>query len=502
MEKTATRPRRSGLSKSRITLFEQCPKRLWLSVHGSELSDETTAVTSSMAVGHEVGALACALLPGGHMIEAGRGMGAAVDETKALLASGWNAPIFEATFVHDDVLIRVDLMIPADGGWHVAEVKSTTGLKEYHLADLATQLWVMRGNGVPIASAAIRHLDRSFNLREERDYVGLFADADIAGSVEPIIDGRAAIVSSARDALAGPEPVREPGAHCDTPFPCSFKTYCWRDMPPGPEWPAFLLPDIAGKKIARDWALKGVDDLRDVPADAMTNDRLRRVHAATLSGVPYHDAEAIRAETASWAWPRTYLDFETIQFAIPRWIGTGPFAQVPFQFSAHIEDAGGALEHREWLSLDGADPREACATALASLPQTGAVIAWNASFERGCLLKLADQFPDHAERLRCLAGRLVDLLPVVRRHYYHRDQRGSWSIKAVLPTIAPDLAYDGLEDVKSGVDAQVAYFEAIAPETHDVRREQIRKALLTYCERDTLAMKVVLDRMLGAQSVA
>ena len=32
---------------------------------------------------------------------------------------------------------------------------------------------------------------------------------------------------------------------------------------------------------------------------------------------------------------------------------------------------------------------------------------------------------------------MVDLLPIYRNHYYHRDMRGSWSIKAVLPTVAP-----------------------------------------------------------------
>jgi CRISPR/Cas system-associated exonuclease Cas4 (RecB family) len=487
-------PRRTGLSKSRITLFEQCPKRLWLSVHRPELADEERAVTAGMAVGHEVGALACALLPDGRMIEADRGLTAAVEETAALLAAGGDKPVFEATFAHEDVLVRVDLMIPAAGGWQVAEVKSTTGLKDYHVADVATQLWVMRGNGVSIVSAAIRHLDRTFELAEEGNYEGLFADIDVGVLVEPIIASRSEVVAAARATLAGEEPVREPGAHCDQPFACSFKAYCGRDLPVGSEWPVSLLPDAAGKKIAREYAGRGIDDLLAVPADAMPNDRLRRVHTATLTGEVWHDAEAIRAETDHWAWPRTYLDFETIQFAIPRWIGTRPFEQVPFQFSAHIEQANGQLEHREFLSIDGRDPRRACAEALVELPQVGSVIAWNASFERGCLLGLAKLFPDLASHLHGLADRLVDLLPVVKRHYYHRDQRGSWSIKTVLPTIAPELAYNDL-GVRSGTDAQAAYLQAIGSDAPLDRVEEIRLALLRYCERDTLAMQVLFHRM-------
>jgi hypothetical protein len=475
-------------------LFEQCPKRLWLSVHRPELADDDAAVSATMVVGHEVGAMACRLIPDGHMIEAPDGLAGAVQETAALMAAATRV-LFEATFVHEDVLVRVDLMIPGEDGWHVAEVKSTTGLRPYHLADIATQLWVIRGNKVPITSASIRHLDREFVLSEAGRYQGLFADSFVDEVVEPFVATRADVAAGARATLAGGEPEREPGAHCDDPFTCTFKRYCGRDLPPAPEWPMHLLPDAAGKRVAREWAEKGVDNILQVPAGAMPSEKLRRVHAATLTGRAWHDAEAIRLETDRWPWPRVFLDFETIQFAIPRWLGTRPFEQVPFQYSAHVERADGRLEHEEWLSTDGSDPRRGCAEALTRLPATGAVIAWNASFERGCLLGLAGLFPDLAPALQSLADRLVDLLPVVRRHYYHRDQRGSWSIKTVLTTIAPELAYEALDGVKSGTDAQAAYIEAIDAGTTAVRRAVIRTALLTYCERDTLAMKVVLDRL-------
>lgn len=293
----STASRRIGLSKSRITLFGQCPKRLWLSVHRPELAEQGSSVTAAMRTGHEIGALACALLPDGHMIEAEAGLAAAVAETSALLAAGWQRPLFEATFAYDDVLVRVDLMLPTVGGWHVAEVKSTTGVKPYHLGDLATQLWVMRGCGVTVASASIRHVDRSFVLLREGDYDGLFADSVIDALVDPLIAGRADIVAGARATLAGEEPVREIGAHCDDPFTCSFKGHCGRDLPPGPEWPVSLLPDAAGKKLARAWTVQGMDDLTQIPAEAMTNPKLARVHAATLSGVAHHDPVAIAAET-------------------------------------------------------------------------------------------------------------------------------------------------------------------------------------------------------------
>jgi hypothetical protein len=265
-------------------------------------------------------------------------------------------------------------------------------------------------------------------------------------------------------------------------------------MSPAPQWPVSLLPETAGKKLAAMLQQGGIADLAVAPAEAMTSPKLARIHAATVSGEPYHDAAAILAETAGWVYPRTFLDFETIQFAIPRWLGTRPFEQVPFQYSGHIQQADGSVVHQAFLSIDGDDPRRACAEHLSTLSAEGAVIAWNASFERSCLIGLAALFPDLAPALTSIASRLVDLLPVTRRHYYHRDMRGSWSIKAVLPTLGVP-GYDDLGEVRSGTDAQAGYLEAIDPATDDERREALRVALLAYCERDTEAMRVVLDRL-------
>ena len=67
--------------------------------------------------------------------------------------------------------------------------------------------------------------------------------------------------------------------------------------------------------------------------------------------------------------------------------------------------------------------------------------------------------------------------------------RGSFSIKAVLPTIAPDLDYDNLEEVTDGTAAQVAYlYAALDPQTAPERRAELRDRLLIYCKQDTWAM--------------
>jgi hypothetical protein len=445
-------------------------------------------------MGHQVGSVACGLLPNGVMVEPLPDLKAALNATRALLNEGHRDPIFEATFEHDGVLVRIDVLEP-DGTdcWKLAEVKSSSKVKDYHIGDVATQLWVARNAGLNICAAAIRHIDTSFILQRDGDYVGLFADTDLIEKADLVAERRPELIQAARRTLTGAEPLIEPSDHCNTPFSCEFSAYCNRNSPPGPEWPVTVLPHGGGKK----WLAQGITDVHDIDPTALTNPVQRRVFDATVSGVPYHNDNSARQTVSGWAYPRAWLDFETIAFAVPRWIGTRPYQQVPFQFSAHVEHADGETEHYEFLDLSGSDPRRACAeTLVAAVPATGAVVGYNAPFEKKCITDLAATFPDLAEKLFHIASRLVDLLPVTRANWYHRDQRGSWSIKAVLPTIAPELDYSGLEVADGGM-AQVAYLEATSPETTAERRRAIDAALRAYCARDTEAM-IVLARKLVA----
>ncbi|GIX20959.1 MAG: hypothetical protein KatS3mg120_2635 [Erythrobacter sp.] len=484
--------RRFGLSKSKIAAFEQCPKRLWLATHRPELAEPDAGAEARFATGNAVGEIACALHPGGFMVDTPT-LSAALAITASLIAGGHPGPIFEATFEHDGVLVRVDVLerLP-EGGWAAAEVKSSTSVKDYHRGDLATQVWVMRAAGVALRRASIRHINKDFVLAREGDYRGLFTDADLIGELEGIIAARPALVAEARAVLSGDEPERAMGDHCTTPFPCEFAAYCSRNLPQGPQWPVTILPNGGGKR----WLARGVEDLLDLTEEDL-GDRHARILAATRDGAPFHDAEGARRAMADWGWPRAWLDFETVAPAIPRWIGTRPYQQIPFQFSLHLERRGGRMTHHAFLSCDGSDPRRACAEALvAHIPEGATIIAYNAAFERSVLRDLAGAFPDLAPRLEAMAAATVDLLPVARNHWYHRDQRGSWSIKAVLPTIAAGLDYGALE-VKDGGDAQAAWFEAADPACAPARRAALEEALKAYCARDTWAMVAVARALAG-----
>jgi hypothetical protein len=169
------------------------------------------------------------------------------------------------------------------------------------------------------------------------------------------------------------------------------------------------------------------------------------------------------------------------------------------QFSVHIEDGPNSVRHVEYLA-DGA-PLDLLALAdalVAAVPDRGAVLAYNSPFENAVLQDLAERVPRCAVALRDIAERLVDLLPVTRKAYYHPAMKGSWSFKAVLPSVDPSLAYSDLEGVQEGLGAQLAFIEMVDPATLRERRDELKTQLLTYCGRDTWGM-VVLRRFLAGR---
>lgn len=197
LDRPAPTTRSHGLSKSRIALFEQCPKRLWLAVHRPELDEDSSGTKRMFRIGHEVGDAACSLVPDGIMIDGSAGMAAAAEATAAAMRLPEPRPLFEATFIHDGVVVRVDLLLPRPEGWQVVEVKSSTRVRPYHLADLATQLWVLRSCGVPVTRASVRVIDTGFVLSDANNLHGLFVDEQAGPAVEALVAGRAEVVSQA-----------------------------------------------------------------------------------------------------------------------------------------------------------------------------------------------------------------------------------------------------------------------------------------------------------------
>lgn len=482
------------LSKSKLLAFRQCPKRLWLEVHQPALREDSAATQASFATGHKVGDIA-------QQIYDPKGEGALIDprvegfeeafaRTQVLLRSAF--PIFEAGYKAEGALAFADVMLPVKQGgknaWRMVEVKSSTSVKSYHREDAAVQAFVARASGVALTAIALAHIDSQWVYPGGGDYRGLLVENDLTEeSFARADDVREWIAQAQRVAASKTEPQVATGLQCNDPYACGFLAHC-QSQEPRAEQPLHWLPGPFGAALKKHVAETGVTELRDVP-DAVLNDRQLKVKTHTLSGAVYFNQPAAAQQLSAYKLPAYFMDFETIQFAVPIWKGTRPYQQIPFQFSVHRLSRTGKLEHREFLDLSGDDPTRAFAQALiADCGERGPIFVYNAGFEKKRISDLAEFFPDLAKALLSLNERVVDLLPIAREHFYHPDQHGSWSIKAVLPSICPDLKYADLDGVQDGGAAMDAYLEALSPQTTAARKAEIEQQLLAYCALDTRAL--------------
>lgn len=498
-------PARSPFTSHDLDTLAACPRRLWLERNAQA---ETTQVAKPAFAGHPerdpILHAALAATPEGQRICDGPDLQAAVNETNRHLAHNDHRPLFNACFIAAglaDAVIRdpapaitatADMLLPAgEDSWILVEILPALRIRERSLERVAHKIWVLERCGIEIAGAIIRTINPDFVLERPGEYRGLFSDHHVLGRVRHLVNEVPGILEAAEAVMKEPEPELPLGPHCTNPAPCRFLPHCTAHAP-GPQWPVTILPDGGWKK----WKRKGYDDLLALDEHEI-KPREAMIVAATRSGRPFHDLEGAREAIGEWTYPRAWIDFEAASPALPRWIGTQPFQQVPFQFSLHLEQADGSMSHHEYLCCDGSDPRKGCAKALvAAIPVDATLIAYNAGFERSVLRRLARDVPDHAAPLLSMAERTVDLQPVARNCWYHRTQRGSWSIKAVLPSVA-DLDYDRLE-VKGGAMAQDRFLEAIDPSTTRERRQEIEAALRAYCRQDTWAMILLARRLTTA----
>lgn len=491
------------LSKSKMLAYRQCRRRLWLEVHQPELRDDSGEAESRFSVGHQLGEIARRLYDpkgAGQLIDIKQlGVVPALELSTSLLKE--RKILFEAGMSAGGALAFTDVMVPTirqgKPVWRVIEVKSSSSVKDYHRDDAAVQAYVMKSAGVDYASISLAYIDTTFVYDPDKGYAGLLAKENLTKEANGRFDEVKEWVNEAHSIVANTSPpsVRT-GRHCTEPFECGFHAYCSKHESRATH-PASLLPRVQSRELKALVGGNPVLELADVPDDLL-NEMQARVKSHTLSGKVFFDQKGAAKALAKHRLPAYFLDFETIQVAIPLWKGMRPYQQIPFQFSAHVLSKKMELTHRDFIDLSGNDPSEAFAASLIEATgDKGPIFVYNAAFETGRIKELAARFSRRRKRLLALIDRVVDLLPIARDYYYHPSQEGSWSIKQVLPAVAPDLRYDELDGVQDGSAAMAAYVEAIATETTDERRDAIKRQLREYCRLDTYAMVRIWQALSG-----
>ena len=482
------------LSKSTILRGIQCSKSLYLYKHNYELrSTDSSNQQSIFESGTEVGLLARNLFPDGVDASSNQGfkMKESVEKTRDYIDAG-ETVIYEATFVYDDVLVAVDILVKTGDSWNAFEVKSSTSISDTNILDAAVQYHTIDNSGINLNDISIIYINNSYIKNGQLEVDRLFS---IESVLENVIIKQADIqleIQRLKEVINAPTvPEIGIGEHCLVPYACDFKEHCWKHIP------KYSVFDISRLKKAKKFELydNGILTLDDVfnSETKLSQNQALQV-TAEIEGRTHINKQKIGEFIAELRYPLYYLDFEAINPAIPLYDNTKPYQQVVFQYSLHIQDsADSALIHKEYLAEPSENPQSRFVEQLIDECGTdGDILVYNIGFERSRLKELMEIYPDSADKLESIINRLTDLMiPFSKKWYYTPEMRGSYSIKAVLPALVPELSYNDLVIQEGGTASNT--FLSMIYNKYEGDVEKTRLHLLKYCELDTLAMVKILD---------
>jgi len=362
-------------------------------------------------------------------------------------------------------------------------VKSSTKVKPEHIDDVGLQAWIIANAGLPIERICVLHLNAECRFPNAGD---LFCEVDLTDSLRERYPEILPKVQQIFGTLQSPAPPEiDIGPHCFDPNECGFLDACWREKAI-PDVSVFDLPNLKDKKW--EWYSQGKIELTALPVDEL-NELQKRVVHAHKSMSRFVNGGGVDAAISSWKFPLIFLDFETINPAIPRFPMCGPYDHAPFQFSVHVlNDLNSEAKHFEFLHSGSDDPRPSLIPALIrACKGTGSIVSYYARFETDRIKELISFAPSARESLEQIIDRIVDPLPVIRDHVYDPGFKGSFSLKAVAPTLLGDkFSYEGML-VPDGTAAQRT-FESMINCADKNQKQELRNGLLEYCQKDTLVM--------------
>ncbi len=344
-------------------------------------------------------------------------------------------------------------------------------------------------NGIKIKNCFIEYINKDYIKQGNVIPNELVLQEDVTGEVNQIDD----IEENSEKYIEIIEQRKPPevsiSKKCNRPYECPLKDECRGNLP---EYHVFQLTNWR-----KYWELfeDGILDIKDIPKDEILSSNKDRVIKEAVDGNRIIiNKDKIRNFLKELQYPLYYLDFETFDTAIPIFDQSRPYQKIPFQYSLHIQDENNKVKHFDFLARREKDPRPELLDRLEKeIGQTGSVIVFNKTFEIGVLKKLAEDFPEYESFIKNTINRIIDLAePFKNFDYYNPIQKGSYSLKAVLPAIT-GKDYSDLE-ISDGTDASMQYFYShIKADLKNI--DEIRNNLLKYCGLDTEGMIWIIDEL-------
>lgn len=442
----------------------------------------------------------------------------------------------EYIFKYKDMECRVDmLVINGDNTVDIYEVKSVNDAeKNKFLEDISFQYYVVsnaiKSLGLTVRTANLMHFNREYVYDGKRyDLKQLFKVSDMTNEIIerlPIVEDN---INALRNLDSKNCPKCAFSGNCKEQHSlCRYLDRCKAMYGLAKEHSAFeLYGNVKKMDLINDGLLTWGQIYSYRKSDL--SDFNRTMIECYLNNIDYAvcKKDELREYLSKFKYPLYFFDFEGVQETIPVYPNSKPYEQIPFQYSLHISESIDDTEedimkrHKEFLGNGVDDPREDLIKRMINdLGDTGTIIAYHDTYEKGRIKDLIQDFPQYKDKLEPLLDRFVDLENAFHYHpeyqffnkkgervekpkgkaltlVYHPLMGTSCSIKYVGPALSPDRAdlnYHNLDQVHHGEEAVEAYKKLKTLSGKE--RNKLIDNMLKYCCLDTKSMVVVYLKLL------
>ncbi len=475
---------------SDIKKYMACPKSFWLNAHG-----ERSPFIAYNHLEEGLSILIAKRLNAENLFIGERGM----DASKSVKLCQEYEWLSKVRFEYKDLRVKIPFMHKSVEGWDVYFLSMVSHSSLDDIQYYADNCWVLEKNGLSVDNVYVIRLNGGYLYEDYLDLKQLFTlscyvqddpeKGTLSENVKKNIRDLTHVLEEMKRCYEALIPLSAKNKNCIRRNKCAYYDFCFQSEQ---ELPDDSILTLSSSRYKNEMKEQGRERLKD--ADLTKLEGTKMQYAQIMAGKSpdglYVDFLSLNSWLQSWNYPYSFIDFEWESYVIPPYFGLKPYCKVPFQYSLHIMDENGKIQHREFLGVH--DCREEFIKHLIEdFPSSGSIIAFNADgAEKLRLLELAEQFPQYADKLHDFCDRMIDLsIPFQNGTVYDLRMRGYSSLKVLLPICDPDLTYQNLEihDGMMAVDA----WRHLCENKGD--QEKIREDLLSYCGLDSYSMIVVYD---------
>lgn len=479
------------LTKSLYTLGLDCPRLLWKKVHQPETLPPFDKIRQfRTSQGNIIGDLARKLYPKGILLPEDKSL--YKQNLKLTQEAIKNRQLcFEAGIEHQNLYARADVLIPVEKDqWDIAEVKSSTKIKDKHYHDISFQRHLFQLAGLKIRNCYIITLNTNYEKHGEINPKEILNTTDVTSEVIEIsqdIEQRITFLQEIINKKEEPTDINITNL-CKNGKKCDCKE-CYNFLP---QQNIFQISRIGVK--ANKLLEEHITLIKDIPEDFKLSKNQAIQRTCAINNQVHINKQEIKQFVDNLTCPIYYFDFEGFSTAIPMYDGVTPYDDIPFQYSLHIDD-GNTVTHKEFLHDSKEDPRRLILDKMKKdLGTSGSIVVYAKTYEVGVLNKLAKQFPEDKEWVESIKKRIVDLMkPFSNFSYYNPKQKGKCSLKDILPILTSKTHSD--LNIGEGQLAYITFLDTILTDMSPSEIKQTRKDLLEYCKLDTEAMMLIVNEL-------